>query len=67
MKSGLFSGAFIRPMRDAGGGMAAMDFGDHVDMEVLLETEILCWLGNATKNQLMKNREWGGKIFFLIG
>ncbi len=43
--------------------MAAMDFEDHFDMEVLLELEILRRLGKAVKNWLMKNRVWGGKMF----
>jgi hypothetical protein len=37
--------------------MAAIDFGDHFDMEVLLEIEILHQLGKAVKNRLMKNQE----------
>jgi hypothetical protein len=50
-----------------GGGMAALDLGEHFDMEVLLDIEILGQLRKAGKNQLMKNREWDRKIFFCIG
>ncbi len=44
--------------------MAVPEFGEHFDTEVLLEIETLRQLREAAKNRLMKNREWGGNMFF---
>jgi hypothetical protein len=51
-------------MAHMGGGVAAMDYGSHFEVEVLLEIETIRWSDKAAKNQLMKNQEWGGKMVF---
>jgi hypothetical protein len=42
-----------------------MVFGDHSKMEVLFEIKTICQSGKAAKNQLIKNRKWGGQLLFM--
>jgi hypothetical protein len=42
-----------------------MDFGDHSKMEVLFEIKTMRQSGKAARNQLIKNRKWGGQLLFM--
>jgi hypothetical protein len=42
-----------------------MDFRDHSKTQVLFEIKTIRQSGKAAKNQLMKNRKWGGLLMFM--